>query len=34
MRGVREVRLTGADGEAVGVVTIAEAMEAANEAGM
>jgi translation initiation factor IF-3 len=28
------VRLTGADGEAVGVVTIAEAMEAANEAGM
>ncbi|MFS1862698.1 translation initiation factor IF-3 [Vibrio lentus] len=34
IRGVREVRLTGADGEAVGVVTIAEAMEAANEAGM
>ncbi|WP_425609101.1 translation initiation factor IF-3 [Vibrio splendidus] len=28
------MRLTGADGEAVGVVTIAEAMEAANEAGM
>jgi translation initiation factor IF-3 len=28
------VRLTGADGEAVGVVTIAEAVEAANEAGM
>jgi len=28
------VRLTGADGEAVGVVSIAEAMEAANEAGM
>ncbi|MFL7050428.1 translation initiation factor IF-3 [Vibrio cyclitrophicus] len=34
IRGVREVRLTGADGEAVGVVSIAEAMEAANEAGM
>lgn len=28
------MRLTGADGEAVGVVKIAEAMEAANEAGM
>ena len=28
------MRLTGADGEAVGVVSIAEAMEAANEAGM
>lgn len=28
------MRLTGADGEAVGVVTIAEAVEAANEAGM
>ncbi|TCV31959.1 translation initiation factor 3 (bIF-3) [Vibrio crassostreae] len=28
------MRLTGADGEAVGVVSIAEAIEAANEAGM
>lgn len=28
------MRLTGADGEAVGVVSIAEALEAANEAGM
>ncbi len=28
------MRLTGADGEAVGVVSIAEAMDAANEAGM
>ncbi|MDN3698473.1 MULTISPECIES: translation initiation factor IF-3 [Vibrio] len=34
IRGVREVRLTGADGEPVGVVSIAEALEAANEAGM
>ncbi|WP_325065042.1 MULTISPECIES: translation initiation factor IF-3 [Vibrio] len=34
MRGVREVRLTGADGESVGVVSISEALEAAVEAGM
>ncbi|WP_415239681.1 translation initiation factor IF-3 [Vibrio tapetis] len=34
MRGIREVRLTGADGEPVGVVPINEALEAALEAGM
>ncbi|MDQ2165657.1 MULTISPECIES: translation initiation factor IF-3 [Vibrio] len=34
IRGVREVRLTGADGESVGVVSINEALEAAVEAGM
>ncbi|WP_348541311.1 translation initiation factor IF-3 [Vibrio sp. B1FLJ16] len=34
MRGVREVRLTGADGESVGVVSIQEAIAAAEEAGM
>ncbi|NOI68083.1 translation initiation factor IF-3 [Vibrio sp. MACH09] len=34
IRGVREVRLTGADGEPVGVVPIAEALDAAVEAGM
>ncbi|WP_391091883.1 translation initiation factor IF-3 [Vibrio sp. NH-UV-68] len=34
MRGVREVRLTGADGESVGVVSIQEAITAAEEAGM
>nr|WP_026050563.1 translation initiation factor IF-3 [Vibrio vulnificus] len=34
MRGVREVRLTGADGESVGVVSIQEALAAAEEAGM
>ncbi|WP_335720525.1 translation initiation factor IF-3 [Vibrio scophthalmi] len=34
MRGVREVRLTGADGESVGVVSIQEAVAAAEEAGM
>ncbi|MDE1358229.1 translation initiation factor IF-3 [Vibrio aestuarianus] len=34
IRGVREVRLTGADGEPVGVVSINEALEAAVEAGM
>ncbi|WP_254618759.1 translation initiation factor IF-3 [Vibrio metschnikovii] len=34
IRGVREVRLTGADGESVGVVSISEALEAAVEAGM
>ncbi|WP_072039077.1 translation initiation factor IF-3 [Vibrio sinaloensis] len=34
IRGVREVRLTGADGESVGVVSIQEAVAAAEEAGM
>lgn len=34
IRGVREVRLTGADGESVGVVSINDALEAALEAGM
>ncbi|MBD1575689.1 MULTISPECIES: translation initiation factor IF-3 [Vibrio] len=34
IRGVTEVRLTGADGEPVGVVTIDEALETALEAGM
>ncbi len=34
IRGVREVRLTGADGESVGVVSIQEALAAAEEAGM
>ncbi|MGL6261856.1 translation initiation factor IF-3 [Vibrio sp. WXL103] len=34
IRGVREVRLTGADGEAVGIVSIQEALAAADEAGM
>ncbi|GAK87366.1 translation initiation factor IF-3 [Vibrio panuliri] len=34
IRGVREVRLTGADGESVGVVSIQEAIQAAEEAGM
>ncbi|MGQ4498431.1 translation initiation factor IF-3 [Vibrio parahaemolyticus] len=31
---MREVRLTGADGESVGVVSIQEAIAAAEEAGM
>ncbi|WP_248141651.1 MULTISPECIES: translation initiation factor IF-3 [unclassified Photobacterium] len=34
IRGVREVRLTGIDGESIGVVSIEEAMETANEAGV
>ncbi len=34
IRGVREVRLTGADGESVGVVSIQEALAAAEDAGM
>ncbi|MCQ1057851.1 translation initiation factor IF-3 [Photobacterium sp. ZSDE20] len=34
MRGVREVRLTGLDGESVGVVSIEEAVNLANEAGV
>ncbi|WP_193264432.1 translation initiation factor IF-3 [Vibrio navarrensis] len=34
IRGVREVRLTGADGEPVGIVSIQEALAAADEAGM
>lgn len=34
IRGVREVRLTGADGEPVGIVSIQEALDAAVEAGM
>ncbi|MBS9813979.1 translation initiation factor IF-3 [Vibrio alginolyticus] len=34
IRGIREVRLTGADGESVGVVSIQEAIAAAEEAGM
>jgi translation initiation factor IF-3 len=34
IRGVREVRLTGLDGESVGVVSIEEAMNIAHEAGV
>ncbi|KKC99243.1 translation initiation factor IF-3 [Photobacterium halotolerans] len=34
IRGVREVRLTGIDGESIGVVSIDEAISAANEAGV
>ncbi len=34
IRGVREVRLTGADGESVGIVKLGEALAAAEEAGM
>ncbi|MDO6707982.1 translation initiation factor IF-3 [Photobacterium sp. 1_MG-2023] len=34
IRGVREVRLTGIDGESIGVVSIEEAITAANEAGV
>ena len=34
IRGVREVRLTGADGEPVGIVSLAEAITAAEESGM
>ncbi|HBV75021.1 MULTISPECIES: translation initiation factor IF-3 [Vibrio] len=34
IRGVKEVRLTGADGEPVGVVSVEDALEAAVEAGM
>ncbi|NAW66860.1 translation initiation factor IF-3 [Photobacterium halotolerans] len=34
IRGVREVRLTGIDGESIGVVSIEEAISAANEAGV
>ena len=34
IRGVREVRLTGVDGESVGVVSIQEALAAADEAGL
>ncbi|MGF1736388.1 translation initiation factor IF-3 [Photobacterium satsumensis] len=34
IRGVREVRLTGLDGESVGVVSIEEAVNLANEAGV
>ncbi|MFD2176685.1 translation initiation factor IF-3 [Veronia pacifica] len=34
IRGVREVRLTGLDGEAVGVVSLDEAMQAAQAAGV
>ncbi|PSU12100.1 translation initiation factor IF-3 [Photobacterium gaetbulicola] len=34
IRGVREVRLTGLDGESIGVVSIEEAMNTANEAGV
>ncbi|QUJ69097.1 translation initiation factor IF-3 [Photobacterium sp. GJ3] len=34
IRGVREVRLTGIDGESIGVVSIEEAINAANEAGV
>nr|WP_086937853.1 translation initiation factor IF-3 [Thaumasiovibrio occultus] len=34
IRGVREVRLTGIDGEAVGVVSIEEALNAAHDAGV
>ncbi|WP_324253295.1 MULTISPECIES: translation initiation factor IF-3 [Vibrio] len=34
MRGVREVRLTGADGESVGVVSIQEALATAEESGL
>ncbi|MGX9456661.1 translation initiation factor IF-3 [Photobacterium damselae] len=34
MRGLREVRLTGLDGESIGVVSIEEALNAAHEAGV
>ncbi|MCM0150244.1 translation initiation factor IF-3 [Photobacterium galatheae] len=34
IRGVREVRLTGIDGESIGVVSIEEAINTANEAGV
>ncbi|WP_437437337.1 translation initiation factor IF-3 [Vibrio metoecus] len=34
MRGVREVRLTGADGESVGIVSIQEALATAEESGL
>jgi translation initiation factor IF-3 len=34
IRGVREVRLTGLDGESIGVVSIEEAMSIADEAGV
>ena len=34
IRGVREVRLTGIDGESIGVVSIEEAVAIANEAGV
>ncbi|UTV26568.1 translation initiation factor IF-3 [Photobacterium atrarenae] len=34
IRGVREVRLTGIDGESIGVVSIEEAMNTAHEAGV
>nr|WP_248827379.1 translation initiation factor IF-3 [Photobacterium sp. GSS17] len=34
MRGVREVRLTGLDGESIGVVSIEEAITTAHEAGV
>lgn len=34
IRGVREVRLTGVDGESVGIVSIQEALAAADEAGL
>ncbi|TFZ56326.1 translation initiation factor IF-3 [Photobacterium damselae] len=34
IRGLREVRLTGLDGESIGVVSIEEALNAAHEAGV
>ena len=34
IRGVREVRLTGVDGESVGIVSIQEAVATAGEAGL
>ncbi|WP_367008006.1 translation initiation factor IF-3 [Vibrio cholerae] len=34
MRGVREVRLTGVDGESVGIVSIQEALATAEESGL
>lgn len=34
IRGVREVRLTGADGEPVGIVSLADALASAEEVGM
>ncbi|ENS4961600.1 translation initiation factor IF-3 [Vibrio cholerae] len=34
IRGVREVRLTGADGESVGIVSIQEALATAEESGL
>ncbi|MDB1123832.1 translation initiation factor IF-3 [Vibrio algarum] len=34
IRGVREVRLTGADGEPVGIVSLADALATAEESGM